>query len=289
MHAEARWAAARDPEPQRRAMLCAMSGSRQALFQAVLDRPAEDAPRALFAAFCDAQGDPYGAFIRAQLARTQALRTGTDEDAWRFYHEAGRIQTEHRTVAWTNGVEKFVESCRFIRGFVEEVVVDARRYLDHADEIFRHAPIRHLVLSEVGDLVTEIARDPHLEQLASLSLDNTYRKHPIGDAGLAAIAASPHLRNLRLLDVSDQGIGTAGLEALGASKTLPSLVYVNLTGNRFEDPREGYGTDWASSRIIHIDSTLPPLGRELEAKYGDLPWLHGPSRLRNYPPDKAEL
>jgi hypothetical protein len=243
----------------------------------------------LLATFCDAQGDPYGAFIRAQLARTHALRHGSDEDAWRFYHEAERIKSEHRTAAWTNGVEEFVESPRFIRGFVDEVVVDARRYLDHGDEIFRRAPIRHLVLCEVGDLVTEIARDPRLAQLASLSLDNMYRKHPIGDAGLAAIAASPHLRNLRFLNVSNQGIGMAGLEALGASKTLPSLIDVNLTGNRFEDPIEHYGTDWASNRIIHIDSTLPPVGRELEAKYGDLPWLHGPSRLRNYPPDKAEL
>lgn len=266
-----------------------MSGSRQALFQAVLDHPAEDAPRLAFAALCDAEGDPYGAFIRAQLARTHELRHGSDAEAWRFYEEAEQIKSEHRTAAWTNGVERYVKSCWFIRGFVEEVVVDARRYLDHADEIYRRAPVRHLVLSEVGDLVTEIARDPHLAQLASLSLDNTYRKHPIGDAGLAAIASSPHLCKLQVLNVSLQDIGMAGLEALCASKALPALIYVNLVSNRFEDPVEGFGVDWMTGRIVPDGIYLPPFGREVEAKFGELAWLHAPSRLRHYPPDKAEL
>lgn len=266
-----------------------MSDPRRALFQAVLDHPAEDAPRLAFAAACDAEGDPYGAFIRAQLARTHELRHGSDAEAWRFYEEAERIKSEHRTAAWTNGVEQLVRLPEFIRGFVEKGVIDARQYLDHADELYRRAPIRHLVLTEVGDLAAEITRDPHLAQLASLSICNTSRKRPIGDVGLAVIAASPNLHNLRSLEVSHQDIGMAGLEALGASKTLPSLVYVNLAGNQVEDAIEHYGEDWASNRIVHIDSTLPPVGRELEAKYGELPWLHGPSRLRHYPPRDDEL
>ena len=272
-------------------MLLAMSGSREALFQAVLDRPAEDAPRTLFAALCDAQGDPYGAFIRAQLARTQALRHGSDEEARKFGHEAARIESEHHTAAWTNGIEKLVTHPQFIRGFVDHVIVDARRYLDDADELYRRAPIRQLVLTDVGDLVAEIARDSRLSQVVLLSLGNASGKRPIGDAGLAAIAASPHLRNLQVLSVPWQGIGMEGLEALCASKMLPSLVDVNLAGNKFNDLelRESYSTDWASNRIVYIDSMLPPLGRELEAKYGDLPWLHGPSRLRHYPSETDAL
>jgi uncharacterized protein (TIGR02996 family) len=267
-------------------MLRAMSSSREALFQAVLDRPADDAPRALFAALLDAQGDPYGAFIRAQLARTRALRSGTDEEAWRLYDEARRIEAEHRTAAWTNGVEKLVKHVQFIRGFVDRVIIDARRYVDHADELYRRAPIRHLVLTEVGDLMTAIARDPHLLQITWLTIEG---KPPIGDAGLAAIAASPHLRGLQVLGAVGQGIGMAGLEALCASKAVPSLVYVNLVGNRFEDPIEGYGTDWATGRIDLNGAYLPPFGRELEAKYGELPWLHAPSRLRHFPPPADEL
>jgi uncharacterized protein (TIGR02996 family) len=40
-----------------------MSDLRRALFQAVLDRPDDDAPRFTYAGYCDAQGDPYGASI----------------------------------------------------------------------------------------------------------------------------------------------------------------------------------------------------------------------------------
>jgi uncharacterized protein (TIGR02996 family) len=266
-----------------------MSASRQALFQAVLDRPDDDAPRVRFAEFLDAQGDPYGAFIRAQLARTHALRFRSDEEASEFGDKASAIENEHRTPAWTNGIEKLVRLPTFIRGFVENVIVEAQQYLDRADEIYRLAPIRHLVLSEVGDLVTAIARDRHLEQVVSLALANSSGKRPIGDAGIAAIAASPHLRKLKKLEVSHQGITRAGLEALCASKMLTSLIDVNVVGNKFEDPREGYGTDWMTGRVVVEGAYLPPLGKELEAKYGELAWLHGPSRLRHYPPLDEEL
>lgn len=267
-------------------MLRAMSDSRAALFQAVLDRPGEDAPRFAYAAYCDAHGDPYGAFIRAQLAWTEKLRSGSDEDAWRSHSEAQKVLAQQRNgAAWTNGVEKLVTEARFLRGFVDKVLVDARQYLDHAEAIYRAAPVQQVVLMEVGDLATEIAQDPHLSQLSALTLTG---KLPIGDSGLAAIVASPFLHHLRVLDVSQQSIGMPGLEALCASTTLPSLVYVNLVGNRFHDPIEGYGTDWVTGRPDLNGTYLPPLGKELEAKYGQLLWLYAPSRLRHFPPLDAE-
>lgn len=264
-----------------------MSDSRPALFQAVLDRPDEDAPRFAYAGYCDAQGDPYGEFIRAQLARTQALRHGSDEDASRAYDEAQKVRAQQKgTAAWSNGVEKLVKHLEFIRGFVDRVVIDARAYLEHTDELYRRAPIRQLVLTGVGDLAPTIAQDPRLSQIRWLSIDG---KPTIGDAGLAAIAASPHLRGLRVLEVSFQGLSMAGLEALCASKQLPSLVYTNVAGNGFEDPIEGYGTDWMTGRIVPDGVYLSPFGKELEKKYGELAWLHGPSRLRHFPPAPAEF
>jgi uncharacterized protein (TIGR02996 family) len=264
-----------------------MSDSRPALFQAVLDRPDDDAPRLAYAGYCDAQGDPYGAFIRAQLACTEGLRYGNEDDAWSAWKEAQKILAQHKNgAAWKNGIENLVTETRFIRGFVDKVLVDAQHYLERADELYRRAPIRQLVLTNVGDLATAIAREPHLAQLSALTLSG---KPPIGDAGLAAIATSPHLRHLRALHAPDQNIGIAGLEPLCASKTLPALIYVNLTGNRFEDPIEGYGTDWVTGRPDLNGAYLPPFGKELEAKYGELPWLHAPSRLRHFPPSEVEF
>jgi uncharacterized protein (TIGR02996 family) len=267
-------------------MLRGMSDSRQALFQAVLDRPGDDAPRLAYAGYCDAQGDPYGAFIRTQLARTQALRYGSDEDANRLRDEADQLRYKHETPAWTNGVEKLVRHPTFIRGFVDDVIMDARAYLEHADELYRLAPVRHLSLTSVGDLAQVLAQDPHLSQITWLRLND---KPAIGDAGLAAIAGSPYVRELRVLEAGLQRITMAGLEALCASKQLPSLVYANLTGNKFEDPIAGYGTDWITGRIVLDSVYLSPFGKELEEKFGELAWLHAPLRLRHFPPEPEEF
>ena len=263
-----------------------MSESRQALFQAVLDRPDDDAPRVRFAEFLDAQGDPYGAFIRAQLACTHALRHRSDEEANELREKARELRYKHRTPEWTNGVERLGADPEFIRGFVDRIIVDARTYIDHAAELYRRAPIRQLVLTSVGDVVETIARDSRLSRISWLSVDG---KPTIGDSGLATIAASPHLSNLKVLAVSHQGIGIAGLEALCASKQLPALVYANVVGNRFEDPIEGYGTDWMTGRIVADGIYLSPFGKELERKYGELAWLHGPSQLRHFPPYAEEF
>lgn len=263
-----------------------MLDSRPALFQAVIDRPSDDAPRHAYAGYCEAQGDPYGAFIRAQLARTEALRHGTDNDAARWYAEAQRLEAAHRDPSWFNGVDKLVREARLIRGFVDKVALDARDYLQHAAELHRRAPIRQLRLNDAGDLADELARQPQLAQVVALSFDG---KQLLGDAGLAAIAGSPHLRSLRALDIAHQGITNAGMHTLAASRALPALVYVAASDKQLDRYEEPYGHDWATSRIVPEPGNLPPLGKALEAKYGELPWLHAPSRLRNYPISDAEL
>lgn len=261
---------------------------RKRLYDAVVAAPDDDAPRLAMADYLDRQGDPWGAFIRAQLALTNALRAGARQEVDQLRDEAERLRRQHGK-AWTNGIEALVAMHRFSRGFVEHVTVDAQRYLEGRDELFRRAPIRHLVLSEVGDLLGAILQDRHLSQIVSLYIGNTSGKRPIGDAGLIAIAASQHLRNLKVLDISSQGVGLPGLEALSASKALPSLVDINLVGNRFENPVEQYGEDWATGSVVPESVRLPQLGQELEKKFGDLHWLHAASRLRNVPPAMEEL
>lgn len=258
------------------------------LYDAVVAEPSDDAPRLAMAAHFDRQGDPWGAFIRVQLALTKALQVGTREEAARYREETEQLARRYGS-HWTNGVTDLVDSCKFSRGFVEHVMVDANRYLSIANELFQRAPIRQLVLLEVGDLLGEVLRDRRLSQLVMLSLENTSRKRPIGDTGAAALAVSPNLSGLKMLGISRQDIGMPGLEALCASKTLLSLEYVNFWGNRVDDPIEGYGTDWATGVIVREGAYLSSLGRELEAKFGEIPWLHGPSRLRNFPPQVEEL
>lgn len=269
-------------------MLPSMTDRRSALFQAILDQPGDDGPRHSYADDCVGAGDPYGLFIRAQLAQTHALRHGKNAEAEQHEDEARKIQASHPQAAadWTGDVEKLVTHAKLIRGFVDKVLVEARRYLDNASELHKRAPIRQLVLTDVGELAAEVAQHPLVANVAALSFTG---KLPIGDTGLAAIASSPHLRNLRVLEISRQQITKDGLDALCKSATLPSLAYVALAGNQFPDPRETYTNDWATRTIVAESIALPELGKQLEAKYGELPWLHAPSRLSNCPPSDEEV
>ena len=54
----------------------------------------------------------------------------------------------------------------------------------------------------------------------------------IGSAGARAVASSPHLSNLRTLDLSLNGIDADGAAALAASPHLARLTLLDLNGNR---------------------------------------------------------
>ncbi|WP_433533687.1 hypothetical protein ACQPYA_30280 [Micromonospora sp. CA-263727] len=105
-----------------------------------------------------------------------------------------------------------------------------------------------------------------LGRLVALDL----RGNPIGDDGLAALVGSPHLGRLRWLGLARCGIGPAGAEALAASRNLPALRYVDLRRNPVEVTAQGRGQDINGGPT---EVELPPLGRDLVARYGALPWL----------------
>jgi uncharacterized protein (TIGR02996 family) len=269
-----------------------MEGTRQRLFQAIIEDADAEAPRLAMADWLEAQDDVHmrveGRFIRTQIALSHARQTGTAREVAGLTEASGAL-LKHYHAEWTRGVEALASQPLFSRGFVEHVTMDARRFLESASELYRLAPIRHIALTNARDVIGRLAESPHLARLVSLQFWDQQRSSPIGDAGLATLVASPHLRRLRGLDVSFNDIGEAGLEALAASPHLPSLVYVNLAGNRVADPVEEYGVDGMTGELVHNSTYLPPRGQALEAAHGDKAWLHAPSRLRNYPPQFNDL
>ena len=85
----------------------------------------------------------------------------------------------------------------------------------------------HLIRA-VGAAV--LARSPHLKQLRTLDLSGQM----IGDGGVRALAESPNFTDLETLDLAanDIGsIGTTGLELLTESARLPALRDLDLSGN----------------------------------------------------------
>jgi len=262
-----------------------VSDRRQSLFQAVLDDPDAEAPRAAFAKWLDEQGDPQGEFIRLQLEAARELRRGLYcEDYARLSEAARALQAAHGR-EWSRDVEVIASQPRFYRGFVEGVTIDARMFLDHAPELYRAAPVRHVVMTDARDVIGEIAASPHLGRLTSLGLQG----NGLGDDEVGAIIQSPHLERLKALNLSFNDAGMPALEALCASKGQPVLAYVNFHANRVDAPVEEYGVDWMTGRIVRESIALPEFGDQLETKYGPQLWLHGPSRLANYPPSEEDF
>jgi uncharacterized protein (TIGR02996 family) len=75
-----------------------------------------------------------------------------------------------------------------------------------------------------------LAAAPALANLTALVLERC----PLGD-GVRALASSPHLARLKILDLGYTGLGSAGLEDLAESANLPGLRSLRLTGNGCRD------------------------------------------------------
>lgn len=246
------------------------------LLAAVLDDPESDAPRLAYAADADRRGDPRGELIRLQIERRDAAKEGRrTAETW------NRIKTllALHEQEWVAPVVGLVKEARIIRGFVEHVRLDAAVFLACADEMFARAPIRHLTLEGCPAVATQLAASNHLLRLVTLDLANNH----IGDNALIALLRSPYLWRVRALHLGWNEITRVGVEALAASDALPALEYISLTANRVDDPVEEYSEDGSTHKIIKTSVSLPPLGRELSARYGYKKWLHAPSLLPIYP------
>ena len=123
----------------------------------------------------------------------------------------------------------------------------------------------------------------------SIEFYNRSEDAPLGDGGLRTLAASPHLGKLVLLQLAWNEISIDGVEALAASKMIPALRDVGLGNNPVGSVTEEYGVDALSLEIVRDGISLPPLGRMLEAKYGELRWLHAPSSFRMFPPNLHDV
>jgi hypothetical protein len=153
---------------------------------------------------------------------------------------------------WSAPLHGLVKRARFRRGFAERVTVTAEGFLAHADSLFRLAPVRHLILTEVaghlprvadspyldrvgvlefrtfaGKDIRTLVRSPHLRRLTGLVL----RYARLNNADAFALAAAPTLARLTTLDLYGGNLGQEGVEALTTSAHLARLAELVLGGN----------------------------------------------------------
>ena len=106
------------------------------------------------------------------------------------------------------------------RGFVEGMSLAGRAFITLGDWIARQTPLNEVRLVAVRPYLGELAATPHLAQLRTLNL----RGNRIGSAGLATLLASPHLTAVAL------NLAVNNLTAADVL-TLPPVRRLDLSGN----------------------------------------------------------
>jgi uncharacterized protein (TIGR02996 family) len=243
-----------------------MLAERDALYQAILANPDDDAPRLVYADWLEEHGDAlpqgreaalgYAQFIRAQVRLAKAppydprwVQAWGAELQYRHRKAGGRW---HKLFAprLPRGVTWWHEP--FDRGFPASVRVRAAAaFAKHAETLFALGPVQSLYVwadfSELSELAP-LADSPHLRRLRRLEFSFS----ELSAADIGRLQASPHADGLRELEFEYHGITTEGMRALFR----PPLI-----------------TQIESLRIYACEQ-IPSTGWK---KVGELP---GPHRLR---------
>jgi len=256
-------------------------GDREALLRVIIENPEPDAPRRDYARWARSVGDDYGDFIELQLALTAKHRAHESALAWGPLWDRSEAMLEEARALWLKPFRDVLDSAvlrepRFMRGFIEYGVFDARAFVLHAAEMYERAPILHVKLDAVVEY-PQILESPFLARL--VSLDMTYQG--IGDEHIQRLAESPYAARLRWLSIALNQVTQCGLEALCASPYLKHLQYLECGGNRFEDPTDTFGSEGEAI----VFSMPTEAGTALEARHGRLEWLHAPDHFDvGFPP-----
>ncbi len=268
------------------------------LRRAVIDHPDDDEPRMAYAAWMAGQDHEFArtvaTFVWAQLRVAQAFRANRRADvgslrSWRGdtrFVSNPEFRAGDSLRPWYLGELSSLMSLGLVgwpqayRGFIERVGVHARRLLEIGEELFSLAPIRHLVIIGVPDVVDQLAASPFLGRIRSLSLPRYRDEDELTDDTLQRLVASPHLGKLAHLRVVHQPRLTSRAFAhVVTGPTLPLLssfeVYTPW------DPYQAAAFDprGRSERIIAYDTPIGVMREkdwiaELERDLGYVPCLH---------------
>jgi uncharacterized protein (TIGR02996 family) len=197
---------------------------REALLTAIFAAPDDDAPRLVYADWLDEHEEPaQAAFIRTQieLARTDANTDEHDQVAERLFSRWDQFLTELGPVA--AGVMLLPSDFR--RGFVDTPIhLPVSAFQKQSAGWWPRLPVRGISIDltpwNVGDLVGV----PYLPRLQELVLSGD---DPHGMV-IPRLARCRLLHDLRVLDLSQFGLGVEAAEALAASDAFSRLVELRL-------------------------------------------------------------
>jgi uncharacterized protein (TIGR02996 family) len=175
----------------------------EAFVRAIADDLYDDTPRLIFADWFEEHDDPDRAeFIRVQC-ELEPMRDRYEIDrAAALHRREDELLAQHQK-EWLGTMPKGWDdwrtgaSAEFRRGFVDTVSMPVRTFLELGAEVRRlHPTIRRVVLFRVAGYGPRLAACPALHGLAELELACWY-----SNLDAVAIASSPHLRQLQVLEI----------------------------------------------------------------------------------------
>lgn len=151
------------------------------LLQSILDSPEDDEPRLVLADALMERGDPRGDFIRVQCALGRTLHgargrawsrpTGLEQELRKELEKRERIALRKHQKAWIEPFRAPLRTWSWRRGFVEEAVCDAGKYLAGADLVFAHTPLQTVKLTATtGSHLKAVVEHRTTPRLRSLNL-----------------------------------------------------------------------------------------------------------------------
>src|SRR3989338_6893063 len=197
------------------------------LMNRIIENPDDDSVRLYYASAIQKVDSDLSEFIRYSISLS---RIGCEHpDYFRIAHRVSKLVPEQRVrvlVGWPEEVANSLKFIDFNRGFVELLTISASNLLNHAQKLFSLAPIRHLNILEAKKYLPEIASQPWLRRIRSLSISQC----GLDDQDIATFLNSSDLHELCWLNLSYNQIGVDGIRNMIDSKSVPKLRHVNLSG-----------------------------------------------------------
>jgi uncharacterized protein (TIGR02996 family) len=204
------------------------------LHAAVCERPADDAPRTAYADFIAPYRPERAEIVRIQLDRYAQERV----HRVKRNSMSGRerlLLTQHEE-EWSRYMRMFLvpatsisidHGCTHERGFIGHARIAVHNVMGLGERLYEMAPIQHLDVTPGGGAAIRVLSAPKLDQLDSISLSGL----GLGDDDAIALSSCTALERAAWVDLRNNHIGRAGVEALARSPLFKTKVRVLLEGN----------------------------------------------------------
>jgi uncharacterized protein (TIGR02996 family) len=200
--------------------------SDQALLDAIVANPDDDAPRMVYADLLESRGDPRGEFIQLQCRAAQSIETIARQN---------ELERAHAST-WLAPILALKLGARFTfrRGFVDEIQGRFPAVVENAEVLATHAPLLHAADLGVDgqrdrDRLATPASSPVLRRLRSLRVFGKHKGETRDARG--PIAKLDGLRELGLSQLRAfvlETLRAKGSELRALVETMPSLEALTL-------------------------------------------------------------